>query len=823
MGKCIPSRVGRWRWPLTIFAVAITWSLASASSLHAQVVRGTVVDAAQRPVAGVVVALLDSTQSVVARALTDDAGEYRVLAPRAGTYRLRTLRVGYQPTQSATQVLGAGSLTAVKLVLDGVPISLAAVRVVERSACGRSAAAGAGEVFAAWDQAMTSIAATSLTSASRGLTATTMQVNRTLEPNGRRIREQSVAVRTEYVTQPWKSLPPDTLRQRGYATTDANQWMTYDAPGLDVLVSPRFLEDHCLRLVSAPDTGEIGVAFEPTPARRQRSEIRGVLWLARSSAELRRLEFSFTGGPTATTAFDAGGTMAFSRLPNGASVIASWEIRMPELVKDSPRAARLRVASIASTGGQLVVLRRGVDTLFKHATLTVAGVVLDSLSGRAIPDASIAVMGTTAATRAGADGRFVLANVLPGEYALSVRTPSLDSIRASSVSTAVFAAGMGPLQLKVPTAVQLAASLCGNALSGAAGRGKGGVIGTVVDAHDTSSLAAMRVVADWTENIVRGSGVDRQAKRLETKTDATGAFRLCGVPTEATLTVRALPARGRSEIALVRLTPDAVFASATLALDRLRDAVASFTGVVVADSSKRPLADVEVAIPSLTLSARSNSRGEFRLTDIPAGTHEIVARRVGYSVMTAPVTFAANEEEERRLVLRPLTVLDSVEVTATRIDPRMLDFEDNRRLGLGHFLTRDDLDKNIGRKMGDVLSMTPGLGVVRGGARAYVLSKRYIIPLRAIGKPGGASTVLWGPNPIEKQQGMVAGCYAQVWIDGQLMNPGLPTEPYDVNSIAPDQIEAVEYYAGPSQTPSRYAKLNSACGVLVIHLRRDPP
>jgi len=786
--------------------------LGVALPLRAQVVRGAVVDVSDRPVSGVVVALLDSAQQVVARALTDDAGEYRVLAPRAGTYRLRTLRIGFQPTVSTPQVLSAGSLTALRLVVDGVPISLSAIRVVERSACGRPTTTTGADVYAAWDQAMTTIAATALTSSSRGLTATTMQVNRTLEPNGRRIREQSVSVRTEYVTQPWRSLPPETLRQRGYVTTDANQWTTYDAPGLDVLVSPQFLDDHCLRVVPARDTGEIGVAFEPTPARRQRSEIRGVLWMARQSADLRRLEFSFTGGPLATSTFEAGGTMTFVRLRNGASLIAAWEIRMPELVKDSPTAPRFRVASIAATGGQLVVLRRGIDTLFKQPTLTVAGVVQDSVSGRPVPGAAISVMGTPAVTQSSGDGRFVLADVLPGEYAFAIRTPSLDSIRASSVSTVMVAAGMAPLQLRVPSAAQLAASLCGDALAGANGRGKGGVIGTLVDAGDTSSLAAVRVVADWTETVVRGAGLDRVGKRLETRTDATGAFRLCGVPTETALTVRAMPTDGRAEPVLVRLTPDALFASATLSVDRRIAAVASLAGVVVADSSQRVLADVDVSIPSLSLSARSNSRGEFRLAGIPAGTHEVVARRVGYSVMSAPVTFAPNEEEERRLVLRPLTVLDSIEVTATRTDPRLLDFEDNRRLGLGHFLTREELDKHIGRKMGDVLSQAPGLGVVRAGGRAAVLAKRYVVPLS--GKNSGS---LWGGN------GFSLACYAQVWIEGQLMNPGYPTEAYDINGIAPDQIEGLEYYAGPSQTPSRYAKLNSTCGVLVIHLRRDPP
>ena len=67
---------------------------------------------------------------------------------------------------------------------------------------------------------------------------------------------------------------------------------------------------------------------------------------------------------------------------------------------------------------------------------------------------------------------------------------------------------------------------------------------------------------------------------------------------------------------------------------------------------------------------------------------------------------------------------------------------------------------------------------------------------------------------------MVAGCYAKVYVDAMLMNPTTPAEPFDVNGIAPDRIQAVEWYASPAQTPSRYTTLNSPCGVLVIHTRR---
>ncbi len=792
---------------LSMVAAFATFVLAHQA--QAQVVRGTVVDAAGQAVPGVVVGLVDSAQSVVARSLTNDLGEYWVVAPRPGTYSLQTRRVGFQPGVTVPRVFAEGTVSVERIVVEGVRVSLSTVRVVGRSVCGRQHSADAGAVLAAWDQAMTSLAATSLTASSRGLTATTMQIERVLEPGGRKIRSQEASVRTEYVTQPWLSLPPATLRERGYAQTDVNGWTTYNAPGLDALVSPLFLEDHCVRLVSGRDTAEVGVAFEPVPARRKLSEIRGTLWLERGSAQLRRLDFTYTGGPVETSEFEAGGSMAFAPLVGGAVVISGWEIRMPLLVKDTPRAVRVRLEGVAATGGQVVVMRRGTDTLFKRAALRVAGVVQDSASGTAIARATVSLSGTPLQVVTDDAGRFVLPDVLPGEYLFRVRTPSLDSARASSGSTVMVTEGMQPLRLRVPTAAQLASALCGNVLAGAAGRSKGAVLGSVRVAGDTTSRGPVVVAADWTDIDLRGASVQRTGRRMETRSDSSGGFRLCGVPTETALTIRARPAQGRSQPVSIRLLPDERFASVSLLIDPAREAVATFTGVVVADSSDRPLADAEVAIPSLSLSTRSDARGAFRLADVPAGSHEVLVRRVGYGAMTAAVTFAPNDEEERRIVLKQMTVLDSVAVVASRIDRGMLAFEENRRIGLGHFITRDELEKNEGRKVGDLMSMIPGSGVVRGRTSgAWVMSKRSM------------SSGVYRPDTAEMMRGIVAGCYAQVYLDNQLQNPMAPTEPFDVNSIPVTQIEAIEWYASPAQTPSQYSRLNSLCGVLVIHTRR---
>ncbi len=90
----------------------------------AQVVRGTVVrDGA--PVPGVVVQLLDSTSTAVARDLSDEGGAYRLLAPRPGTYRLAARRIGYAPMQTALFTLG--QLTRFQLRRAGNPHPLASM------------------------------------------------------------------------------------------------------------------------------------------------------------------------------------------------------------------------------------------------------------------------------------------------------------------------------------------------------------------------------------------------------------------------------------------------------------------------------------------------------------------------------------------------------------------------------------------------------------------------------------------------------------------------------------------------------------------------
>ena len=800
--------------------------LVGPSVVGAQVVRGVALDAAGQPIPGVVVALLDSAGAVRVRALSDAAGAFSIRAPSAGTYRLRALRIGFQPIDSRLLAVAEGEVVDERFVLDGARVALEEVRVLGQSSCGRSRAEELTTVYAAWEQAMATVTATSL-SGSRGITATMLNIDRTFDASGRRIRAQRTTARTARVAQPWRSLPAEVLRTRGYSEVEADGATSYHAPGLEVLSAATFLEDHCLRLVAAADSAEIGVAFEPSGNRWRLPEIRGTLWMERETAALRRLDFTFTGVPEAPTiAVDmAGGSMVFTRLRSGAVVISRWEIRMPLLTRESARSTTVRVSEILSTGGELVLARIGNDTLYARAALVVRGIVSEATSGVPVASAVVSLAGAEGETATDLNGRFAIPDVLPGAYTISVRTASLDSIRAANETPVLVTDGMEELRLSVPTALQLAASVCGQTLAGAAARGLGAVLGYVHDFGSGDGIVGVRVVADWTEtSISRGAGViSQRGRRMETRTDSSGAFRLCMVPTETQLMVRALPDSGRTTVASVRLAPDDRFASARLTVESGSAATAVLSGFVVADTADQPLADVEIVLPELGIGTRSDARGAFRIEAVPAGRHRLVARRIGFGVLETEVTFAPNEEEERRIVLSPTTVLEEVSVHGRAADEALRDFAENRRLGLGKFVGREELERLEGRKMSEVVARLSGVGVTGQGTRAFLLSRRQVLPLRALeecsggGSPGGSVYV---PSTAEKRQGVACACYAQVYRDGVLQNPGMPSEPFDVNSIPPAEIEAIEWYASPAETPARYAGLNSACGVYVIHSRR---
>jgi hypothetical protein len=791
-------------------AVVVAASLAAAGStrLPAQSVRGIVVDRAEVPVPGVVVQLVDSASHIAGRALTNAQGEFRVVARTAGTYRLHTLRIGFHPTDSPPIVLQTGPDVSRRIVLTGLPVGLDTVRVAGRNAC--RALGDSGAAYAVWEQVHGAVTAASLTAAAQNLYTTVISFERTLEADARRVRTQSSTVTSGYAREPWTSHSPEALHRDGYVVTDRDNSMTYYAPGLDVLLSPSFVEDHCFHLTS--DRDRLGLAFEPTPDRRNKPEVRGTLWLDAKSAELRTMEFRYSNILPEQDAV-ARGEAGFIRMANGTWVISRWNIRMPLLehvVRSQSRGGdQIQVIAVRVAGGELAMARQGKDTLWTRPPVALSGIVVDSGSGDKIAGARLRLMGTAVVGATDGRGRFALPGVLLGEYTMEVRTPSLDSVNAVQQVPITFTDSSASIELRIPSGPQLLSNVCGNRSLDTPGI----VLGTVALIGDSAPPRNVKVTAEWSQMSMPLGGqlaseVSSRTMWLDARTDSRGAFRVCGVPVDKPISLTAgeggvpvvvrIPAKGRFARAELTLARNAVTDFATLA------------GTVV-DSAGRPIVAANVVVPELSKSTLTDAAGGFRIDGLPAGSQRVFVRRIGYRAIDTNLAFPIGRTLQRRFELTRAVTLDSVIVNEAAVDKGMASFEDNRRLGLGHFLTRADLAKlEGGPSTSSVLQSFNGLSMVRGqGGRAWIT--------------GAHGLRLVNPDAQDKTLGAHQSCYAQVYLDRTPIYQGRDSEPlFDVNSIPPSQIEAIEYYATPAQTPAEYTRLNSTCGVLVIWTRRSP-
>ena len=769
----------------------------------AQVLRGTVVDQGAQPVANAVVMLVDSSAAVSARSFTNERGEFRLLAPRAGTFRVRTLRIGYRPETSEPVTLRLGAETAQQFKLTGAAFSLDTLRVVSRNVC-RSFTDSGAATFAVWEQVRAALTAAQMTNSARLIAVTSVTFERAIDPERHRVRRQTQAVRSGIAVQPWRAASPDSLHRLGYVVTDADKATNYFAPGLDMLLSDVFIADHCFRLTT--DKDRLGIVFEPTPDRRNTAEIRGTLWLDRASAELRSMELRYVNVDSWQEQ-EAASQMEFARLRLGGWIISRWNIQMPVL-EQVVRTQRLggnqiRVAELQMTGGEVVLAMRGRDTMWAQPPRVLAGRVLDSLSGDGLAGSRVRVAGTGLDGIADEKGRFRIAGLLPGEYELEVRTASLDSVSVVHRADLTFMEASEAHDVRVPNAAQIVASVCG----GESRRIPGIVFGRVRMRDDAPLPGPVAIFASWEE--ARAA----VAQKLETHADPSGGFKLCGVPSGTAITLHAESDSADAEPLAASVAAAGGFARVEILLDRSTRAVGVFSGVVMVDSTKQPIVGAEVILPQIGRSVLTNERGAFRIPDVPAGEQQVAVRHLGYGPLDAQLTFAAHRTLEKQIYLSKVATIAEMNVTARAVLPS---FEEHRRMALGHFLTREELAKQEGRKLSEILQQLPGVNVLAGtSSHAWITNNR--------GVRGGGQAVV---DKADMNLGALPGkCYAQVYLDRSLVyrssgNRNTPEPLFDINSLPAAQIEAIEYYAGPAEIPAMYSGQNVNCGVIVIWTRR---
>jgi hypothetical protein len=181
-----------------------------------------------------------------------------------------------------------------------------------------------------WDAIAIALRASQLTSADLSTLGSMRTYTRELGRNG-----EVISARTSVLPitnkRPFGVPDPSSLLTLGYVRGNEASGWEYFAPDETVLLSDDFAATHCFKVLrdSRNRSGQIGVAFEPVPRRKQ-SDIRGVLWVDEKSAELRDVRFVYVNAGILTR-FKPGGFARFRRTASGTWIVNEWQLSMPKL------------------------------------------------------------------------------------------------------------------------------------------------------------------------------------------------------------------------------------------------------------------------------------------------------------------------------------------------------------------------------------------------------------------------------------------------------------------------------------------------------------
>ena len=354
---------------IQIHAALTLWLilLSAAPGLSAQEVRGQLLSEAENaPIEQALILLLDESGRETARTIATPSGGFELRTPAAGRYRLRVQRIGQRGWEAPPFDLTAGQISRITLHVPDVPFELGELEAVaQRPRCGVTlgdASLGARVLEAA--QTALGLAEAEATSGRR--TYVLESYNRTVPERG--ATRDSVLTRGQLTGWPIQSADPDSLRINGFvhgewpagrfANPTSIVGPTYFAPDARVLFTEWFLSSHCIVLdTTSRQSGKAGrlvARFEPAKGTRSSGGLKGDLIFDRRTLNLRVLTFEFAELPSWAPRGSAGGELRFARLPDGAWVPASWQLRapMPKVGSD-----RYHFFGVMELGGRVTSVR----------------------------------------------------------------------------------------------------------------------------------------------------------------------------------------------------------------------------------------------------------------------------------------------------------------------------------------------------------------------------------------------------------------------------------------------------------------------------------
>jgi len=805
---------------------------AQGHTLAAQTVQGQLLDRETlQPVEGALAVLLEEDGTEQDGYLTNTSGRFILRAPRPGVYRVRTDRIGYETTTSELFELAEDQLFGLRLETGETAIELEELRVEGEQKCVVRPEEGM-DLARVWEEARKALTVQEWTDREGLFRFQVVNYVRDLDTGARVVESETRRVTTGVSRSPIRSRPVDELMEKGFVQRLDDGGLEYWGPDAAVLLSDQFLDTHCFQLTVGPDMPEsVGLSFEPVRGS-DHPDIKGTLWLDRSTAALQFLEYGYTWAAYPEAQGVARGRVEFEEVPGGAWIVRRWWIRMPELAQDLTMAGGGRtgvfVAGIREAGGEVAQ----ISTLDRRQIAQtqrgfVSGQVWDSTRSEPLEGARVFLSGTSYSAVTNSDGQFLLQEIPEGVFTAAFTHPRLDTLGvfAPGVDVEVVPGEIRDVALGVPSTGTILMAACREQE-----RPWGGAVvsGVVLDSLTGEPIPRADVRIEWQEVTPAGGGkVSGTDRWIELTTDGEGRFTFCGAPGEELLTLRATFLEQEGNPVQLRVDTDS-YNSVELKIELpagflrtgsgARGGIQSSSGLqgvqgyLLEPESGEPVRGAEVSVRQnpgpVRVSGTTNDRGFFRLQTGLPGTYELSARALGYSeienqaveVPPGKITVLEIRMVPEALEMEPLVV--TAEARTFHLEMEGFYERQTRGLDTGIFFDPETIETRMPGQVTDLFFGLLGTRVVET-----------VVGSRAVYFRGGERPLAGEGDGI---------CWPMVYMDRQLIRSGgLGGDPADLDAILTAfDVSAVEVYRTPAEIPPTFNGPNAGCGVIVLWTRR---
>lgn len=472
----------------------------------------------------------------------------------------------------------------------------------------------------------------------------------------------------------------------------------------------------------------------------------------------------------------------------------------------------IHARSVVLIGLQLVVAggARPPSVRATGATLraaTVTGVVFDSLAGKALVGANVQLVGADSIVASqrftalsDSAGRFRFASVPGGRYLVGFYHAALDSLGIEARAQVVDIGTMDQtLAVATPSAQTIIRGLCGADSAGVASATL--LLGHLHDAESEAAVVKGTIVAAWVQARIDGRSIGMLDGTATAVTGDAGWFAVCGLPSNITVTVRAVRDADSTGALGVRMSKNTVAHVSLYVAHAGRAPNARLVGRVV-DAARNPIAAARARIDGSDRESGTAGDGGFVLDSLPAGTQSLEVRAIGYSPREIVVHLTDAMATTLDVVLERAVVLPAVVTRAAIIEQNLAIFEQHKRSSAGGFFLKPV-------RLEGYPGVQPVRALVQGLPGVAVTNSRglWVVSMQA------PST--YGRGPPTRP------CTPPIFVDGKRSTFTFD----DVNTlIDADDIVGVEVYTREAQIPSVYSlDVNKPCGLISVWTSRVAP